>query len=62
MWPRVLLVLILCEFSLSNGPSHVAAAEDPVDLGGVREEHVMIPMRDGKRLSAYLYFPPGAGP
>ncbi len=37
------------------------AAETPVDLGPVREEHVMIPMRDGKHLSAYLYFPPGAG-
>ena len=23
---------------------------------------VMIPMRDGQRLSAYLYFPPGQGP
>ena len=29
----------------------------PLDLGGVREEHVMIPMRDGKRLSAYVYRP-----
>lgn len=25
----------------------------------IREEHVMIPMRDGKRLSAYLFFPLG---
>ena len=39
-----------------------AEAEDNVDLGGVVERHVMIPMRDGTRLSAYLYFPPGAGP
>lgn len=37
-------------------------AAEPVDLGGVREEHVMIPMRDGVKLSAYLYFPPGDGP
>ncbi len=29
--------------------------------GDVREQHVMIPMRDGKRLSAYLFFPPGDG-
>lgn len=36
--------------------------EPVLDLGGVREEHVMIPMRDGVRLSAYLYFPPGKGP
>ena len=26
------------------------------------EKHVMIPMRDGVKLSAYLYFPPGDGP
>jgi predicted acyl esterase len=38
------------------------AAELPkLDFGSVREEHVMIPMRDGKRLSAYLYFPAGEG-
>lgn len=37
------------------------AAELPkLDFGAVREEHVMIPMRDGKRLSAYLYFPAGS--
>lgn len=40
----------------------VAAAADPVDLGGVREEHVMIPMRDGVKLSAFLFFPEGNGP
>src|SRR5687767_9393976 len=33
----------------------------PLDFGKVREEHVMVPMRDGKRLSVYLYFPPGEG-
>lgn len=38
------------------------AAEEPLDLGGVTERHVMIPMRDGTKLSAYLYFPPGDGP
>ncbi len=37
-------------------------AQDPIDLGGIREEHTMIPMRDGTKLSAYLYFPPGDGP
>jgi hypothetical protein len=38
-------------------------AEDlpKLDLGNVHEEHLMIPMRDGKRLSAYAYFPPGEG-
>ena len=39
----------------------VTFALPPIDLGGVREEHVMIPMRDGTRLSAYLYFPKGGG-
>ncbi len=37
-------------------------AQDNVDLYGVREEHTMIPMRDGTKLSAYLYFPAGDGP
>ena len=32
-----------------------------LDLPGVREQHVMIPMRDGVRLSAYLYLPEGEG-
>src|SRR6187551_795225 len=40
----------------------VATAQDNVDLGPVTERHEMIPMRDGQRLSAYLYFPQGAGP
>ena len=34
------------------------AADEP-DLGSVAERHVMIPMRDGAKLSAYLYFPKG---
>jgi len=42
--------------------SAVAAQELPkLDLPGVREQHVMIPMRDGARLSAYLYLPEGDG-
>jgi predicted acyl esterase len=39
-----------------------AAELPPLDLGGVREEHMMIPMRDGTRLSAYVYRPQSAGP
>jgi predicted acyl esterase len=39
----------------------IASAEE-VDLGGVAEQHVLIPMRDRKKLSAYLYTPPGKGP
>ena len=29
---------------------------------GVFRKHVMIPMRDGKKLSTYLFFPEGKGP
>ena len=39
-----------------------AAGLSPLDLGGIREEHVLVPMRDGVRLSAYVYFPEGKGP
>ena len=41
----------------------LAGADDkPVDLEPVSEKHVMIPMRDGVKLSAYLFFPKGKGP
>ncbi len=36
-------------------------AQEP-NLTGITEKHVMLPMRDGKRLSAYLYIPAGKGP
>lgn len=39
-----------------------AQAQTQVDLGSVTERHEMVPMRDGQRLSAYLYFPAGEGP
>jgi hypothetical protein len=39
-----------------------ASAQNDVDLGPIDERHEMIPMRDGQRLSAYLYFPQGVGP
>src|SRR5262249_31057097 len=38
------------------------AADEPLALGGITERHEMIPMRDGVRLSAYLYTPSGDGP
>jgi predicted acyl esterase len=41
---------------------NLSAEEPKVDLGDVTEQHVMIPMRDGVKLSAYLYFPAGKGP
>ena len=52
---------IVCLFSLWLTGTALQAA-DPVDLGGVTEKHEMIPMRDGVRLSAYIYTPPGPGP
>jgi predicted acyl esterase len=52
----VFLFLVLC-LALPE-----AAAEDIICDGGVIERHVMIPMRDGKHLSAWLYLPPGDGP
>jgi predicted acyl esterase len=53
---RLLSALLLITFSES------ATAQDDIDLGQVSESHEMIPMRDGTRLSAYLYSPPGKGP
>ncbi len=56
-WCRA-LVLLATIFVASS----VFAADAPVDLGKVTEKRVLIPMRDGKHLSAWLYFPPGNGP
>src|SRR5438034_2710790 len=42
--------------------SVVAQAQPPVDFGTVTERHEMVPMRDGTKLSVYLYFPQGKGP
>ncbi len=53
-WPAAPLVLLLAALG--------AAAEPAVDLGPVTERHEMVPMRDGKRLSTYLYVPEGKGP
>jgi len=47
-------------FFLAAGVNTEAA--EPVVIDGVVETHEMIPMRDGIRLSAYRYTPPGAGP
>ncbi len=38
------------------------AAEPEVDPGSITETHVMVPMRDGARLSTYLDTPGGVGP
>lgn len=42
--------------------TQVAISAQEIDFEGVTEKQVMIPMRDGKKLSAYMYFPPGDGP
>ncbi|WP_414661196.1 CocE/NonD family hydrolase [Horticoccus sp. 23ND18S-11] len=53
VFPRLCLVLLAARCAGAELP--------PLDLGGVRETHVMIPMRDGTRLSAYVYSPSGDG-
>lgn len=57
-----LVCLWLSCWLLSGLFGSLASAAPEIDLGTVREEHVMIPMRDGTRLSAFLYFPAGTGP
>lgn len=52
------ITAIVFSFVLSQ-----TSAEDPDEkIGTVTERHAMIPMRDGKKLSAYLYLPEGKGP
>ncbi len=55
---RVLLFTLL----LGLAAAVSARAAEKLDLGGVTEKHVMVPMRDGVKLSVYLYFPEGEGP
>src|SRR5262249_50804372 len=55
------LCLVLAVGMFHSGLS-VQAADPVVDLGQVTEKHVMVPMRDDKALSTYLYFPEGKGP
>ncbi len=52
-------MLVLSTIAILAGAS---VRGDEVDLGSVVERHQMIPMRDGKHLSSYLYFPAGSGP
>lgn len=40
----------------------VRADEPLLDFGSVTEVHEMVPMRDGNKLSMYLYLPSGEGP
>ncbi len=54
---RVLFAPILLMALLTPSSGEVTG-----EFPGVTEHHLMIPMRDGKRLSAYLYLPDGEGP
>ena len=56
--PRLFLVTLAAVALAGAG----TPADAPVDLGPVTEKLVMVPMRDGTRLSVYLYFPEGKGP
>ena len=56
---RETLVIIA---ALCSATGAARAADQEVDLGTVTESHTMIPMRDGTRLSTYLYTPRGTGP
>jgi predicted acyl esterase len=58
MRPRLLITTLLCLLA-GNLTTHAA---DPAVIDGVTETHQMIPMRDGVRLSAFIYTPPGNGP
>ena len=54
-------LLVLVTISLLGYVSE--AQEESLKLpGDVTEQHVMVPMRDGPRLSVYLYLPKGDGP
>ena len=53
------LFFILGALALGSG---ILAAQQDIDLAPVTEQHVMIPMRDGIRLSTYIYLPPGKSP
>lgn len=58
----------ISEFAFSNSKSALnltpndSVQPDEVEEDEILEKHVMIPMRDGVKLSAYLYFPSGKGP
>jgi predicted acyl esterase len=57
---RLCTVLALL-LAIVVSPLRNAAAQD-ANLGDVTEKHEMVPMRDGVKLSAYLYLPKGDGP
>ena len=60
------VLLMVCVGLVWGAPAVGWAAEGPAaavdELGGVREELTMVPMRDGVKLAVALYFPKGDGP
>ncbi len=56
---RCLLLTLLLTVAVTLQTEIVA---QDANLGDVTEKHEMVPMRDGVKLSAYLYFPKGDGP
>jgi len=58
---RTRLQSLILPFVLAATPAS-RAAEPDVDLGPVTETHVMVPVRDGTKLSTYIFRPQGAGP
>jgi predicted acyl esterase len=60
--PRIVEGCVRCGGTLGLfllGTVLATAAEPALDLGKVTERHVMMPMRDGVKLSTYLYVPEG---
>ncbi|VTS06523.1 CocE/NonD family hydrolase [Tuwongella immobilis] len=50
--------MLRCVWVVMLGLGLLTPLQAQVNLGQITETHQMIPMRDGTRLSAYLYFPP----
>lgn len=55
---RLQTIILLMMTGVVLSPSQA----DELDVDGVTEQHQMIQMRDGKRLSASMYLPEGDGP
>lgn len=56
------LLLPLVALLLVSTAARVQAQETATHPSGVLEQRLMVPMRDGTRLSVYLYLPSGKGP
>ena len=59
LWTVPLITVVIL---IATSCGDASLSEGGVQVGSATEQHVMIPMRDGKKLSAYLYFPEGTGP